>query len=155
MRWATLEQVQIDRMASAWLIRRFVDADAEFEFVPRGTEAPAVSGATPFHMEGAELSRLRHIIEKYQLANDHPALTELNEIVRAADGLHSQVAFRGVPMHEAVSPELPPEAAGLQAMLHGVRISSPDDDTALSNSYVVMNALYESLRVRAAPAGTA
>ena len=56
MRWVTHEQVQIARLASAWLIRRFVDLEAEFAFVPRGTEAAAVTAGTPFHMSGAELA---------------------------------------------------------------------------------------------------
>ena len=55
MHWVTQENLQVDWLASAWLIRRFVDAEAEFVFVPRGTEAQAVEIA-PFHLLGAQLA---------------------------------------------------------------------------------------------------
>ena len=55
MRWVTWEQVGIDRMACAWLIRRFVDPAAEFQFVPVGRQdMPA--GAEPFDIPGARFS---------------------------------------------------------------------------------------------------
>jgi hypothetical protein len=52
MRWATRAGVHIDRAACAWLIRRFVDPDAEFAFVGDVAEVPA--GATPFDMRGVD-----------------------------------------------------------------------------------------------------
>ena len=54
MRWATRAGCHIDRAASAWLIRRFVDAEAEFVFVDDPDDVPA--DATPFDMRGARLS---------------------------------------------------------------------------------------------------
>lgn len=68
MRWMTIERVQIDRMASAWLIRRFVDADAEFSFVPRETPASAVdepqTGDEKDEVAGAQGAALGYPVRK-------------------------------------------------------------------------------------------
>ena len=118
MRWVTHENVQIARLASAWLIRRFVDGEAEFAFVPRGTAPCDVADGTPFHMNGAQLANHEErgtfevIVDRYGLAAAHPALAELGLMVRAADRIHSKVAFRGEPMQQSV-PLLRPHPAAL------------------------------------------
>ena len=58
MKWVTWEQVAVDRMACAWLIRRFIDADAEFLFVPPGSQ-PLPAGAEPF-----DSVRLRSLVSR-------------------------------------------------------------------------------------------
>jgi len=81
--WVTTEHVQVDRLASAWLIRRFVDHDASFGFVPRGTQASAVADGTPFYLPGAVLGReaggstFETIVSHYQLAGANPALVPM------------------------------------------------------------------------------
>jgi len=72
-----------------------------------------VANGTLFHLPGAALGNSGAIVETYALAAREPTLVELTEIVRGADALHAQVAFRGVPMREAVTPDLPPETPGL------------------------------------------
>ena len=150
MLWVTAERPQVDRLASAWLVRRFVDADAEFSFVPRGTEAAAVTDGTPFHLSGAELaqragrSTFEAILVQHALADD-PVLARMGVIVRATDRLHAAVAFRGMTAQEALPADGPPEAPGLQAILHGVVLVSVDDLAALLLSEKVMNALYAAL----------
>lgn len=155
MQWVTQERVQVDRLASAWLIARFVDSAATFAFVPRGTLADQVAEGTPFHLPGTEpahrdgRSTFETILDRYGLAVADPTLAELGRIVRAADTLHGPVAFRGVPVQEALPPEAPPETAGLQAALHGVRLQATDDHDAIDRASAVLDAVHAALRARA------
>lgn len=90
MKWVTRERVHVDRVACPWLIKNFVDPDAEFVFVPRDTDPSAISEGTPFDMKGVELGHhggdcsFDAIINKYHLSDD-PALVKMQEIVRLAD----------------------------------------------------------------------
>lgn len=124
----------MDRAASAWLILRFVDKEAEFEFVPTkgALEFAHAKNGIPFVIPGAELSRnggkvtFDAILEKYGLTN--PALHELALIVREAD-------IRG---DASVSPEAP----GFRAIVHGFfLLDMPDADT-LKLELPIFDALY-------------
>jgi hypothetical protein len=87
VRWATRAGVHIDRSACAWLVRRFIDPQAEFLFVTDPDEVPA--DATAFDMRGAQLSHhggdcsFETILRRYQL--DDPVLWDLARIVHEAD----------------------------------------------------------------------
>src|SRR5664279_1586279 len=91
MKWITREKVKVDCVACPWLIKKFVDRQAEFIFVPANqVEAEAKeTGATPFDIDGCELGHhgedvsFNSILKKYDLTD--PALVLLGEIVRAAD----------------------------------------------------------------------
>src|SRR5438445_5162857 len=91
MKWITREKVKVDRVACPWLIRKFIDPDAVFAFVPAEEviAKAAELGATPFDIEGCELGHhgedvsFNSILKKHKLAD--PALALLGEIVRAAD----------------------------------------------------------------------
>src|SRR4030088_795427 len=88
MKWITRERVKVDRVACPWLIKKLVDPDAEFLFVPAGqvTEIAAREGAIPYDVEGAELGHhggecsFEAILHKYGLDCD-PALALLGKIV--------------------------------------------------------------------------
>src|SRR5260370_23556296 len=91
MRWVTRRNANVDRIACPWLIRRFIDKDAEFLFVP-AEEVSAVAqreGAIPYDVKGVELGHVdrrcsfESILVKYQLTD--PALQRLAKIVHAAD----------------------------------------------------------------------
>jgi len=91
MKWVTRDRPKIDRLACPWLIRRFIDADAEIQYVP-AAEVLAVAeseGAIPFDVPGIELTHSGPLcsfdafLEKYRL--EDAALARLAEIVRAAD----------------------------------------------------------------------
>src|SRR5258706_11047222 len=92
MKWITRENAAVDRIACPWLIRRFVDPDAEFLYVPadRVEEVGAQQGATPFDVPGAKLGHVdgrcsfESIVLEYGLTGD-PALLGLGRIVHAAD----------------------------------------------------------------------
>jgi hypothetical protein len=85
----TREKVHVDRVACPWLIRRFIDPDAEFIFVPKDTDATGVTEAIPFDMKGAELTHKGEecsfdaIMRKYDIKD--PVLEKIRVIVRLAD----------------------------------------------------------------------
>src|SRR5262245_15391669 len=134
MKWVTRERVRMDRVACAWLIRNFIDKDAEFEFVSP-QEAPQHvrrQDATPFVLPGAELARkgeritLDAMLDKYGLSD--PALAKLADIVRAAD-------IRGLAIDA-------PEADGVRAIVHGFFLMNLPDGDALERQYPLFDALY-------------
>src|SRR5690242_223314 len=88
MKWVTWEQVGVDRMACAWLIKTYVDAQAEFLFVPEDTK-PLPEGAEPFDIPGARLSHhLGHCTFATKLAAydlHDPVLEQIARIVDEAD----------------------------------------------------------------------
>jgi len=133
VRWATRAGVHIDRAACAWLIRRFVDRDAEFVFVTDPALVPP--DATAFDMRGAELSHsggdcsFETILRRYELAD--PALWRLAQIVHEADIDDAR--------YDA------PEAAGLDAALRGLSLVGTDEQT-LTVSGAVFEGLYEFYR---------
>jgi hypothetical protein len=133
MKWATRKDCHVDRTACAWLIRRFVDPDAEFVFVSDPDEVTA--DATPFDIRGVELGHrdgrcsFESILVKYEL--DDPALRRLGEIVHEAD--------LGDERYEA------PEAPGLDAVIRGLG-ASRDDPELLELSGPIYDGLYDRLR---------
>jgi hypothetical protein len=133
MRWITRARPKIDRIACPWLIRRFIDRDAEFYFVPPDqvlAEAEKL-GATPFDVEGVELSHdgplcsFDTILRKYGITD--PALHEIAVIVRGADTEHLELA---------------PQAAGLLAISLGLSRIYADDHEQLAQGMIMYDALY-------------
>jgi hypothetical protein len=134
MKWVTREHVKVDRVACPWLIRKFVDPDAEFVFVPADQIAAAAGrGAIPFDAPGVELGHhggrcsFEAIVAKYHI--DDPAIGLLAQIVHGAD----------------VADDLygRPEAAGLKAIAEGFRhLGLRDDHEILAREFVVYDALY-------------
>jgi len=122
MKWVTREKAKVDRIACPWLIKKFVDKNPEFLFVPPETIPQVVkdTGATAYDAKGVDLTHYKEngeervsfdaIIKKYKLTD--PALLELAKIVRGAD---------------AKIPNPPPESAGLEAVAHGFRNIAKDD----------------------------
>jgi len=137
MRWVTRARPKIDRVACPWLIARFVDADAEFLFVPPNDVARVArdAGAIPFDVEGVELSHVGPLcsfdafLDKYDLRD--PALAELARIVRGADTNRLDLA---------------PQCAGLLAISLGLSRVFADDHEQLRHGFVVYDALYAWLR---------
>ena len=135
MKWVTWKNVGVDRMACAWLIRRFVDPKAEFLFVPEGTTA-VPKGAEAFDIPEARLSHHRGhcsfhaIVKAYRLRGD-AALERIARIVDEADTV------------QEVNVE--PVAAGLDALCRGIRKTSPDDASALRDGARLYDALYAEL----------
>jgi len=91
VRWVTREHVHVDRVASPWLISKFIDGDAEFIFVPWPGSLPTPEMGIPFDFPGADFELGHHdgkctfeaIVEKYDV--DDPWVKEIAKIVHAAD----------------------------------------------------------------------
>ena len=140
MKWITRERVKVDRVACPWLIRKFVDKDAEFVFVPSDkvdAEAERL-GAIPYDVKGAELGHhgeecsFEAILKKYKLAGD-PALVLLGKIVNGADTDNTLY-------HQ-------PEGAGLEAVAEGFRhLGFKDDHDLNAAEWIVYDALYAYCR---------
>jgi hypothetical protein len=135
VRWATRAGIHIDRAACAWLIRRFVDRDAEFLFVGDPAEVPA--DATPFDMRGVALGHVggdcsfETILRHFELTD--PVLWRIAEIVHVADLDDDRFDA--------------PEAAGLDVLLRGLSMTGTDEQT-LAVSGPMFDALYEYHRRR-------
>ena len=141
MKWVTRERPNVDRIACPWLIKRFVDRDAEFLYVP-GDQVLAVAereGATPYDIPNAELGHhgaecsFDAVIKKYQLTD--PALHQLSLIVRGAD----------TDAHD-----LTPESPGLVAIATGFRLAFQNDHEQLAAESPVYDALYAWCQSQAA-----
>lgn len=143
MKWITREKVKVDRVACPWLIRKFIDPEAEFIFVPADQVAAKAAelGATPFDIEGCELGHdgedvsFNSILKKCELTD--PALVLLGEIVRAADS------------HPA-SPH--PAGEGLRWVAHGFSALGLSDQDILKREFVVYDALYAECQRQAGSA---
>ena len=93
MKWITREHVKVDRVACPWLIRKYIDPEAEFLFVPAADVAAVAEreGAAPFDVRGAVLGHrdgkcsFETIIDEYGLLARDPALARMAEIVHGAD----------------------------------------------------------------------
>src|SRR5260221_13113280 len=133
MKWITREKVKVDRVACPWLLKKFVDPQAEFLFVPANQVEPKAReiNAIPYDIEGCELGHhgedvsFNSILKKYNL-ND-PALLLLGEIVRAADSHPS-------------SPH--PAGEGLRWVAFGFSALGLSDQEILEREFVVYEALY-------------
>ena len=129
MRWATRAGCKVDRAACAWLIRRFIDHDAEFAFVRDPSEVP--QDATPFEIPGADLAHhdgdctFEVMLRRYELTD--PALAAIGRIVHEAD-----IGDERYPA---------PEAAGLAAIILGLAAAG-DDRHTLAASGPVFDGLY-------------
>ena len=134
MKWVTWEDVGVDRIGCAWLIRRFIDPAAEFLFVPDGQRALPL-GAEPFDVPGTRLSHhsghssFHTIVREYGL--DDPILRRIAQVVDEAD------------VAQEVTVE--PAAAGLDLICRGIRLTSPDDQVALERGRLIYDALYAQL----------
>jgi hypothetical protein len=138
MKWITRERVKVDRVACPWLIKKFVDPNAEFLFVPADQILAAAEreGATPFDVPGVELGHhgpecsFDAIVKKYDLKD--PALSELAKIVRGAD---------------TPDKDFTPYSRGLEVIAEGFRhLGLKDDHEILAKEWVVYDALYAFCR---------
>jgi len=134
VRWVTWQNVGVDRMACAWLIRKFIDPQAEFLFIP-AQQKTLPADAEPFDIPGVRLSHhgghctMVNILAEYALRD--PALHRIARMVDEADVVQD------------VSVE--PAAPGLDLICRGIRLVSPDDQTALERSMLIYDALYAQL----------
>ncbi|HEY5209040.1 MAG TPA: chromate resistance protein ChrB domain-containing protein [Stellaceae bacterium] len=141
MKWVTRDFVHLDRVASPWLIRRFVDREAVFVFVPWGAEDRRPPDAIPFALPGAEIGPHDHagttfakLLAKYAL--DDPALHAIARVIAAGVDyvLHG---YRPAPdeTHGQI-------AVGLLAMSEGTMLINENDAAIIERSLPIYDALY-------------
>ena len=141
MKWITRKDVKVDRVACPWLIKRFVDPQAEFLFVEEKDllEQARVQDATPFDAPKIAAVKLNHrgsrcsfeaILEDFNLSD--PALQRLALIVRAAD----------VKGQEGVAAE----GIGLRSIAQGFALLGISDEERLARQFPVYDALYSYIR---------
>ncbi|MCS4540110.1 MAG: chromate resistance protein [Thaumarchaeota archaeon] len=143
MRWVTRERAKVDRIACPWLIKKFVDREAEFLFVPKEEVLEIAKGknAIAFDAPGADLTHYKEdgqdyvsfdaIVRRYGLKDK--ALLELAKIVRGAD---------------TTIPGPPPESAGLEAAATGFRAVAKDDFENMQLQFPLYDALYNYCRLK-------
>lgn len=127
--WATRQHIWVDRVASAWLIRRFIDRDARFIWLTSPSACPA--NALGFDFDGAAFTHIGErvtfevLVASFGLDRD-PALLRLGEMVHALDVGGASV----------------PEAIGFEAVMAGARERAADDDQLLDEMARVLDSLY-------------
>lgn len=144
MQWVTREHVHLDRVASPWLIRRWIDREATFLFITVDPTPDWPEDAIPFGLLGVELSAhdadgstFRKIMRLHGL--DDPGLNLLCEIVE--EGIAWFLAgFRGA--HRDPAAMRHPEAIGLEALSQGMMYAAADDHDNLEASFPIYDALY-------------
>lgn len=142
MKWITRSHVHVDRVACPWLIKRFVDSQAEFVFAPASQVLALAEqlGATPFDCGGKALPLDHHdglcsfeaIVAQYQLRS--PALELMSQVVHGAD------------VSGETSPH--PVSAGLEALAVGYSMLFPDDHSNLNVQFTLYDALYAWCRLQ-------
>lgn len=137
--WATRRHLWVDRVASAWLIRRFIDHDARFRWLADPLECPKT--ALGFDFDGAAFTHVGNRVTFETLMasfglEDDPALARIGVIVHSLD----------------LGGDSVPEASGFEAMLAGARERLPDDDALLSEISGLLDSLYMHFQ-RGKPAG--
>lgn len=131
--WATRKHLWVDRMASAWLIQRFIDRKAIFLWLDDPKRCP--KKALGFDFDGASFTHVDGFVTFEVLAasfglTDDPAMTRIAAIVHCLD-------VGGVPVVEA---------AGIEAVLAGARAAAPDDDQLLKEASRLFDNLYTNYR---------
>jgi hypothetical protein len=133
MRYCTRENIHVDRNASAWLIKRFLDPDAEFVFVKGEVPVP---DAIPFDMYGVEWGHhgdhctFETIIALHKL--EDPVLKQIGRIIHGAD--------------ITADADETLESPGIDLLFRGLRLVSESDEQALERGSLVMDALYAALK---------
>jgi len=143
MKWITRKDIKVDRVACPWLIKRFVDPQAEFLFVEEKNllEKAKQEGATPFDAPKIDAIKLNHrgprctfeaIVEDYSIAD--AAIQRLALIVRAAD----------IKGQESVAPE----GIGLRSIAQGFAAMGLSDEERLAREFPVYDALYAYVQTK-------
>jgi hypothetical protein len=131
--WATRKAPWVDRLASAWLIKRFIDREAKFAWIARPSECP--KKAVGFDYDGADFTHVKNRVTFEVLAaafglDSDPALAKIGAAVHFLD-------VGGIPV---------PDATGLETMLKGAKEKARDDDALLTEAMRTLDLLYSAYR---------
>ena len=133
MRYCTRRYVHVDRCSSAWLIKRFLDPDAEFVFVTGPIPLP---DTIPFDMHGVEWGHAEDRCTFETIASLHkiedPVIRQIGRVIHGAD--------------ITADADETLESPGIDLLFRGLRLVSDSDAEALERGYLVMDALYAAIR---------
>jgi hypothetical protein len=133
--WVTRKGVHVDRIASAWLIKRFIDGDAKLKFVPPKGYAP-LAGELRFDMFEAEYTHegdrctFEVLAQRFQIAD--PAVAILGEVIHDIDVRDGKFDR--------------PETPGVERLINGIALTQPGDEARIALGGQVFDALYEAWR---------
>jgi len=138
LKWVTREYVHVDRTACPWLIKRFIDTNAEFIFVPVEKMPEIVRKEKAIAYDAPDVELGHHgdkcsfdaFVERYRIKD--PAVLELARIVRAADTDKAGA----------------PEAAGLDAVMTGISMAAKNDHEAIEKAAPVYDAFYTFCKLK-------
>jgi AraC-like DNA-binding protein len=137
VKWITRERPKIDRLACPWLIKRFIDKEAEILYVPYDdvTRVAEESGAIPFDIPGVEFTHygnectFDYLIKKYKIRDK--AVLAMAPIIRGADTDHHELTF---------------QSSGLWSISAGLAYNYKNDDELLEKGLILYDALYSWAR---------
>jgi hypothetical protein len=135
--WATRSKPWVDRLASAWLIKRFIDRDARFAWFERPSERP--KGSVGFDFDGAKFTHVKNrvtfevLVASFGL-DDNPALAAVGAAVHFLD-------IGGIPVADA---------KGLETLLRGAKEKAKSDDALLAEAMRVFDLFYSAYAGRPA-----
>ncbi len=136
MKWVTWKNIGVDRMASIWLIRRWIDPESEFTFIPVGEKSSSEQGE-PFDIPGERFSHHGGHCTFYALLKenqiDDPILARIAQIVDEADEIQEVT--------------LEPASFGLDLICRGLSQISRDDFESMERGCLIYDALYAQLAV--------
>ena len=138
MRWVTRHNLHVDRCASLWLIKTFIDKEAVFEFISRETAIP--QGAIPLTLPEAEIrpkngrTTFDALVDKYHLTD--PIVLEIQKIIGDAEAAEETGEYKLA------------ESAGVFAILRGLDRISKSDWEIIGKALIVMDSLYAELKNR-------
>ena len=136
MKWVTWKNIGVDRMACIWLIRRWIDPEAEFTFIPMGEKSSSEQGE-PFDIPGERYSHHEGHCTFYAVLKENsiadPILSRIAQIVDEAD--------------ETQEVSIEPAAFGLDLICRGMREISRDDVEAMERGNLIYDALYAQLKL--------
>ena len=135
MKWVTWEKIGVDRMACIWLLRRWIDPDSQFSFIPQG-DKPLREQGEPFDIPGVRYSHHGGHCTFYAFLKEQdlqePILQRIAQMVDEAD--------------EVREVSLEPAALGLDLICRGLSQISRDDFEALERGCLIYDALYAQLK---------
>jgi hypothetical protein len=135
MKWVTREHVHVDRVACPWLIKRFIDREAEFAFVPKDTDPTIIKDGIVFDMKGVRLGHkgdrcsFDALVETYGITD--PAVKLMQEFIRDADSNGGKGSAMG---------------AALRVVAEGYALLLKDDYQILEKEFIFYDALYAYYR---------
>jgi hypothetical protein len=140
MKWITRTHVHVDRVACPWLISRFIDSRAEFDFIPWPGKHPDKDVGTPFDFPNLDIPFTHHdgkctfevLINHYSLQD--PVLSEMANIIHAAD-IEADMAVI-------------PESKGVELALSGLAYVSSNDHQAIQRGFILCDSIYAGLLLR-------